>query len=177
MNTSLPTFNQEELSNFKNAELATIYNGFVVELSDVNPIKKFADKKSALRRVSQIQETYIERVKMLNEAKHQKTKTNATKVKKTIKAKDDTKIHGLDKDFEWQITAGTKIRKGTILRLIADAHIEKCYFIEDLINYLVEKAPKNPKRKSMTSLYAAEYIKWYKNKGSLELYKSCNEEE
>ena len=172
MNTSLHTFNQEELSNFKNTELATIFNKFAVELN-INPVKKFADKKSAVRRTSAIQAEYE------MAAKSQiKVATKKTPAKKKAVVKDDTKIHGLNKNYEVQINVGTKIRKGTILALIAEARDEnRIYEVEDIIDFMVKNAPKNTNRKEMTSAYAAEYIKWYVNKGNMILIGPGYEEE
>lgn len=181
MNTSIHTFNQEELSNFKNTELATVYNKFAAELVGVKPIKKFADKKSALRRTSAIQVDYQLAVTALEDAKHQAEKLGVAKkspAKKKAAVKDDTKIHGLNKNFEVQINVGTKIRKGTILALIAEARdINRIYEVEDVINFMVNSAPKNTNRKEMTSAYAAEYIKWYANKGNITLIGPGYEEE
>lgn len=180
MNTSIHTFNQEELSNFKNTELATIYNKLAAELVGVNQIKKFADKKSALRRTSAIQADYQLAVTALNEAKERAEKlgvANKSPAKKKV-VKDDTKIHGLNKNFEVQINVGTKIRKGTILALIAEARdTNRIYEVEDVINFMVNNAPKNTNRKEMTSAYAAEYIKWYANKGNITLIGEGYEEE
>lgn len=175
MNTSLQIFSQEEISNLKNTELATIYNKFAAELVGINPVKKFADKKSAVRRTSNIQSEYQLAVTAINDAKHRAEKLG---VAKKTKVKDETKIHGLPKDFEVQIKVGTKLRKGTILSLISSARdTDGIYDIEDIINYMVKNAPKDPKRKVMTSAYAAEYIKWYVNKGNIELIGPGYEEE
>ena len=178
MNTKLSTFNQTELSNFKNTELVTVFNKFAAELTDVSPVKKFADKKSAIRRVSKIQEDYVvaKNSVVAKQFKDAQTSVKKTPAKKKAVVKDNTKIHGLNKTSEWRVCLGIRIRKGTILDIIAHAFDAKCYLIEDLIEYLVDNAPKNPNRKPMTSAYAAEYIKWYSNKGSIEVYTSYNEE-
>ena len=154
MNTSLQLFSREELSTFKNAELTNIYNKFA-ESVGFNQIKKFTDKKTAIKRLVKVQDEYMSKVLYSI-----KTKNNSTK--------DDTKIHGLIKTDEIQIVPNTKIRKGTILETIADAY-DELYVetVEDVINYLVKHSPKNPKRKPMTSAYAAEYLKWYIRKGNI----------
>lgn len=167
MNTHLASFSENYLLERSGPQIAAIYNDFADEL-EVGNVKKFTDKKTAVRRTLKIQAEYFDAAAIEN-AKVEEIKPAKKAPAKKTKVKDDTKIHGLVKTDELQIAPDTKIRKGTILEVIANGyetlHIET---VEDIIGYVVENAPKNPKRKPMTSAYAAEYIKWYIGKGNMQ---------
>ena len=185
MNISIRTFDKDELHGFKTSGLVALYNSFCDEIDGLK-VKKFSDRTSAIRRVSKIQETYLEEVSKLKQiaartpnkkkvttqmAPTPRRKRVGGAVAATVINKDCTKIHGLDQNSQWQIALGAKVRKNTILSVIAEGQkLGEKVSIKDLISYVVDNATKDPKRKPMTPSYAAEYIKWYINKGVIELF-------
>ncbi len=102
----LATFNQAELNEFKLIELATVYNKLAVELG-VKTIKKFRDRDTGIRRLTEIQNQYVEEFAEFKKSqKPAETKSSKPRGKYTLQSR--------------VIRADRSAKQGTAMALVQD---------------------------------------------------------
>lgn len=127
----------DTLAEVKFSDLAAIYNQFA-NLTDVNPIKKFRDKATGIKRILEIQKAYTPEVKV--EPKVSKTTPN-------VKFADCNVIEPTDK----------KAKEGSAMAIVQKACVGS-----DTIGYAIEYFRKNwssPRSKmEVTYSFARGYV-------------------
>jgi len=170
MKTNLPIFPVADLNSVRFAELSNVYNGYAHELG-IKEIKKFRDKPTGIKRVTEIMAQYQEAV-----AKVEQTETPAP-VKPVKAAKPAKKSTGKGKgkgNTKTDMTTKVEIAKG---RENKEASIADAVFtaviefgnptVQELVDHIVETYTKPRSDVPVTRGFVVSAIRFFVKEGTL----------
>ena len=173
MNTNLTTHTEAQIQDLKFSAMGEVYNTFATELG-IKLVKKFRDKSTGIKRITDIQEQYIEEANEIKsaEAKELTEEIEAPKVAKAKGSRFDlTQIIKFTMDDPKALTPGTIEYSlcNAIVELEDGTKEDWSVTCQELVDFIIVNHKRPRSHQVVDKAYVIHNIKWFIKAGSIEI--------